>query len=101
MASALAETQIKPPKVPVVANVTTEPTSDPETIAANLVAQVTGRVRWTETIQYMVSQGVDTTAEAGTGKVLTVMQRRIEKGLTGFTLATPEDLEAFAGAMKG
>ena len=49
----------------------------------------------------MVSQGVDTTAEAGTGKVLTVMQRRIEKGLTGFTLATPEDLEAFAGAMKG
>lgn len=101
MAAALAETEIMAPKVPVVANVTTEPTTDPATISANLVAQVTGRVRWTETIQYMVSEGVETTAEAGTGKVLTVMQRRIEKSLKGFTLATPEDLEAFAAAMKG
>ena len=101
MAAALAETEITAPKVPVVANVTTAPTTDPATISANLVTQVTGRVRWTETIRYMVSEGVETTAEAGTGKVLTVMQRRIEKSLKGFTLATPEDLEAFAAAMKG
>lgn len=101
MSAALAETEVNTPKVPVVANVTTAPTTEPETIAANLVAQVTGRVRWTETIQFMVTEGVDTTAEAGTGKVLTVMQRRIDKSLTGHTLDTPDDLEAFAAAMKG
>jgi [acyl-carrier-protein] S-malonyltransferase len=49
----------------------------------------------------MVAQGVTTTAETGNGKVLTVMQRRIEKSLNGFTLGNPEDLEAFAKAIKG
>lgn len=101
MAEALADTEIKPPVVAVVANVSAVAVMDPETIRQNLVKQVTGRVRWTESVQYMVANGVDTTGEVGSGKVLTVMQRRIEKSLNGFTLGSPEDLEAFAQAMKG
>jgi [acyl-carrier-protein] S-malonyltransferase len=101
MAEALAGTDIKAPVVPVVANVSAAPVTDPETIRQNLVAQVTGRVRWTESVQFMVAEGVDTTGEVGNGKVLTVMQRRIEKSLNGFTLGSPEDLEAFAQALKG
>ncbi|MFN3610160.1 MAG: ACP S-malonyltransferase [Hyphomonas sp.] len=100
MAAALADTEIKAPTVPLVANVSASAVTDPETIRQNLVKQVTGRVRWTESVQYMVGQGVTTTGEAGAGKVLTVMQRRIEKSLSGFTLGTPEDLEAFAKAIK-
>ena len=101
MSEALAGTEIKAPIVPVVANVSASAVTDPETIRQNLVAQVTGRVRWTESVQFMVAQGVDTTGEVGNGKVLTVMQRRIEKSLNGFTLGSPEDLEAFAQALKG
>jgi [acyl-carrier-protein] S-malonyltransferase len=101
MAEALAGTEIRSPVVPLVANVSASAVTDPETIRHNLVAQVTGRVRWTESVQFMVAQGVDTTGEVGNGKVLTVMQRRIEKSLNGFTLGAPEDLEAFAQAMKG
>ncbi|ABI77712.1 malonyl CoA-acyl carrier protein transacylase [Hyphomonas neptunium ATCC 15444] len=100
MAAALADTEIKAPAVPLVANVSASAVTDPETIRQNLVKQVTGRVRWTESVQYMVGQGVTMTGEAGAGKVLTVMQRRIEKSLNGFTLGTPEDLEAFAKAIK-
>ncbi|MFN4185188.1 MAG: ACP S-malonyltransferase [Hyphomonas sp.] len=100
MAAALADTQILAPAVPLVANVSASAVTDPETIRQNLVKQVTGRVRWTESVQYMVGQGVTTTGEAGAGKVLTVMQRRIEKSLNGLTLGTPEDLEAFAKAIK-
>jgi [acyl-carrier-protein] S-malonyltransferase len=101
MAEALASTDIKAPVVPVVANVSASAVTDPETIRQNLVAQVTGRVRWTESVQFMVAEGVDTTGEVGNGKVLTVMQRRIEKSLNGFTLGAPEDFEAFAQALKG
>jgi len=101
MAEALAGTEISAPGVPLVANVSAMAVTDPETIRQNLVTQVTSRVRWTESVQYMVANGVDTTGEVGNGKVLTVMQRRIEKSLNGFTLGTPEDLEAFAQAMKG
>ncbi|KDA03797.1 ACP S-malonyltransferase [Hyphomonas oceanitis] len=101
MAEALAGIEIKAPVVPVVANISASPTSDPDTIRKNLIDQVTGRVRWTESVQFMVGKGVTTTGEAGAGKVLTVMQRRIEKSLNGFTLGTPEDLEAFAAAIKG
>ena len=101
MADALADIRISEPSVPLVANVTAHAVTNPETIRRNLVEQVTGRVRWTESVQFMVAQGVEATAEAGNGKVLTVMQRRIDKTLNGFTLGTPEDLEAFAEAMKG
>ena len=101
MAEALADADIKAPVTPLVANVTARTETAPEAIRKNLVTQVTGRVRWTESVQFMVSEGVTHTGEAGSGKVLTVMQRRIDKSLTGFTLGTPEDLEAFATEMKG
>lgn len=101
MAEALAGTAIQAPSVPLVANVTAAAVTDAEAIRQNLVRQVTGRVRWTESVQFMVAQGVTTTGEAGAGKVLTVMQRRIDKSLNGFTLGTPEDLEAFAAVIRG
>lgn len=101
MADALAEVAIEKPSVPVIANVTARPTSDPAAIRKHLVEQVTSRVRWTESVQFMVDQGVRATGEAGPGKVLTVMQRRIDKSLQGLTLGTHGDLAAFAAAMKG
>ena len=101
MAEALANTTIHAPGAPLVANVSANAVTDPETIRQNLVKQVTGRVRWTESVQFMVREGVTMTAETGNGKVLTVMQRRIEKSLAGFTLGNPEDLEAFAKALRG
>lgn len=101
MAEALADANIASPETTLVANVSASAVTDPETIRSNLVDQVTGRVRWTESVQYMVANGVGCTGEAGAGKVLTVMQRRIEKGLKGFTLGTPEQLEAFAAEIKG
>lgn len=101
MAEALASANIHAPVTELVANVSAKPVADPETIRQNLIDQVTGRVRWTESVQYMAANGVKRTGEAGAGKVLTVMQRRIEKSLEGFTLGTPEQLEAFAGAIKG
>ena len=101
MADALSGVAINAPATPLVANVSAHAVTEPETIRRNLVEQVTGRVRWTESVQFMVAQGVEATGEAGNGKVLTVMQRRIDKSLNGFTLGTPEDLEAFAEAMKG
>lgn len=101
MAEALAGAAISPPETTLVANVSATAVLDPETIRQNLVDQVTGRVRWTESVQYMVANGVTRTGEAGAGKVLTVMQRRIDKGLKGFTLGTPEQLEAFAAEIKG
>lgn len=101
MQAALEGVEVQPPCVPLIANISAAPVTDPQVIRENLVAQVTGRVRWTETVRHMVAEGVTTTAEAGTGKVLTVMQRRIEKSLNGLTLASPEDLEAFAAAIKG
>ena len=100
MAEALATTVINTPAVPLVANVSASAVTDAETLRQNLVKQVTGRVRWSESIQFMVAQRVTITAEAGPGKVLTVMQRRIEKSLNGLTLGTPEDMEAFAKAME-
>ena len=101
MAEALAGTAIQAPVTALVANVTASAVTDPGTIRQNLVKQVTGRVRWTQSVQFMVSQGVTITGEAGAGKVLTVMQRRIDKALTGLTLGAPEDLEAFAAAIRG
>lgn len=98
MADALAQTTIIAPRVPLVANVTAEAGSDPEAIRTQLVAQVTGRVRWRESVAWMVANGLKRTGEAGAGKVLTVMNRRNERSLVGKTLGTPEDLAAFAEA---
>ncbi|MHA7901011.1 MAG: ACP S-malonyltransferase [Henriciella sp.] len=96
MAEALAGIEIRTPSAPLVANVTATAGSDPEAIRAQLVAQVTGQVRWTESVQYMAGEGVELTVEAGAGKVLSVMNRRTVRDLEGLTMGTPEDIQAVA-----
>ena len=101
MAEALAAATIAKPAVPVVANVTARPTDDVETIRKQLVEQVTGRVRWRESVMWMVEEGgIDTLAEAGSGKVLTTMLKRTTKDAKGLALNSADDLEAFAAALK-
>jgi [acyl-carrier-protein] S-malonyltransferase len=96
MAEALAAVTIRPPAVPVVANVTAAETNEPETIRRLLVEQVTGRVRWRESVLSFRALGVETTVESGGNKVLTGMVRRIDKDMATVTLDTPADIEAFA-----
>jgi [acyl-carrier-protein] S-malonyltransferase len=96
MAEALAAVTIRPPVVPVVANVTALPTAEPETIRRLLVEQVTGRVRWRESVASFRDLGVDTTVEFGGNKVLTGMVKRIDKDLANVSLDAPADIEAFA-----
>ncbi len=96
MADALADADLKTPVVPVVNNVTAVPVTDPAQLKSDLVAQVTGRVRWRESVSWMAQDGIDTFAETGTGKVLTGMLRRIVKGVNGIALSTPDALEKFA-----
>lgn len=100
MAEALAEIDIKAPEAPLVANVTAAAGTSPEDIRQQLVAQVTGQVRWTETVQYMASEGVGLTVEAGAGKVLTVMNRRTVRELEGVTMGTPDEIEAVAARLS-
>jgi len=100
MADALADVDLKAPVVPVVNNVTASPISDPAGLKLDLVTQVTGRVRWRESVTWMAEDGVETFAEPGTGKVLTGMLRRIVKGVNGAALSTPEALEKFAETLK-
>ncbi len=95
MAEALAQVTIRPLAVPVVANVTAAETTEPETIRRLLVEQVTGRVRWRESVLAFRGLGVTTTVEAGGSKVLTGMVKRIDKELANITLDTPADIEAF------
>jgi len=101
MRDALADVTMNTPTVPVVNNVSASPVTDADTLRNDLVSQVTGRVRWRESVEWMAANGVETFAEPGTGKVLTVMLRRIVKGVEGVALNTPEGLEAFAHLIKG
>ncbi|MBL4870513.1 MAG: ACP S-malonyltransferase [Robiginitomaculum sp.] len=100
MADVLADIEMLAPCVPVVNNVSAAPIADPAQLKADLVMQVTGRVRWRESIEWMASEGIETYAEPGTGKVLTVMLKRIVKGLNGAAINTPETLEKFALSLK-
>lgn len=102
MAEALNAVTLNAPAVPVVANVTAGPESDPARIGDLLVEQVTGTVRWRECAAWMAADGgVTRMAEAGAGKVLTTMHKRALPGVTGHALNTPEDLEAFAKVLEG
>ena len=98
MEEALAETVISAPTVPVVTNVTASAETNPDAIRNHLVAQVTGRVRWRESVEYMAAQRIMRTVEAGAGKVLTVMNRRTVRALSGSTLGTPEDVAAWGAS---
>jgi [acyl-carrier-protein] S-malonyltransferase len=95
MAEALAKVVIKPPVVPVVANVLAKPVTDPAAIVRTLIAQVTGTVRWRESVAFMAGQGVATFYEAGAGKVLSGLVKRIAEGVRGIPIGTPADVAAF------
>ncbi len=99
MAEALAEVEIKAPAVPLVANVRASAVSDPAEIRALLVAQVTGSVRWRESVTFMAAQGVTELVEIGAGKALSGMARRIEKSLVATSVNGPEDVKKLAEAM--
>ncbi|WP_312138022.1 ACP S-malonyltransferase [Brevundimonas sp.] len=97
MAAALAEATIHAPSATLIANVTARPEIDPETIRRLLVEQVTGRVRWRESMEWMATEGgVTRFVEIGSGKVLTGMAKRIASEAEALALNTPEELEAFA-----
>lgn len=96
MRDALAEIVIRPPRVPVVANVTAAEVVEPDTIRRLLAEQVTARVRWRESVALFRDLGVATTVEAGGNKVLTGMVKRIDKELQTANLDSPADIEAFA-----
>lgn len=96
MAEALKDVTINPPAAPVVANVTAMPESDPEAIRRNLVDQVTGMVRWRETVTFLAGAGVDMFVEVGSGKVLSGLAKRIADGVETQTAGTPEDIDAAA-----
>jgi len=97
MAEALVRTNIAAPRAPLVSNVAARPTLDPETIRRLLIEQVTGRVRWRESIAWLAGEGgVTRFAEAGAGKTLTGMAGRIAPDAAAGALNVPADLEAFA-----
>lgn len=100
MQRALAEVEIKAPAVPVVANVIAEAVSDPEAIRDLLVKQVTGAVRWRESVLYMKQQGVGQLVECGSGSVLTGMTKRIDKEIAGVSLSNPQDIDAFLKSLS-
>ncbi|MCP1269184.1 ACP S-malonyltransferase [Acetobacter cerevisiae] len=93
MAAALAKADIAAPIVPVLANVTAEKVSDPDAIRQALTKQVTGRVRWRESVEAMTSMGVDTFVEIGAGKVLSGLVRRIDPEVSTSSVGTPADIE--------
>jgi [acyl-carrier-protein] S-malonyltransferase len=98
MADALAKVTVKPPAVPLVANVRAAPVTEPKEIVRNLIAQVTGTVRWRESITAMAAEGVTTFYEVGAGKVLTGLVKRIAAAASGIAIGTPEDVAAYKAA---
>ena len=99
MQEALSKVKISAPSVPLVANVLASAISDPEAIRARLIEQVTGMVRWRESMLYLRDQGVDSLYEIGAGRVLTGLARRFE-GFEARSVGTPEELEAAATALQ-
>ncbi|AGF74341.1 acyl-carrier-protein S-malonyltransferase [Bartonella australis AUST/NH1] len=98
MQDAFLSVDVALPIVPLIANVSVAPESDPERILTLLVRQVTGRVRWRETIEWIGANGIDMLFEVGSGKVLTGLARRINKNISGLTIGTAEEIEA---ALRG
>jgi [acyl-carrier-protein] S-malonyltransferase len=90
---------MRAPAVPVVANVEAGPLSDPEAIRDALIRQVTGTVRWRESVAFMAAQGVDAFLEVGSGKVLTGLVKRIAAGATGTAIGGPDDVAAFKASL--
>jgi [acyl-carrier-protein] S-malonyltransferase len=97
MAEALAAVEVHAPAVPVVVNVRAEAVSEPDRIRDLLVAQVTGSVRWRESVLWMETAGVTEFWEVGAGKALSGMIKRIAKGAETRAIGTPEDIAALKG----
>jgi [acyl-carrier-protein] S-malonyltransferase len=95
MAEALAKVSVKPPVVPVIANVLAKAIREPDEIVRALIAQVTGTVRWRESVMFMASAGVTHFNEVGAGKVLSGLIKRLADGASAITIGTPEDVAAF------
>lgn len=100
MAEALSKVAIKAPVVPVVANVLAKPIQTPDEIVRALVAQVTGTVRWRESVAAMAQSGVTRFTEIGAGKVLSGLIKRIADGATTAAVGTPDDIAAFKAAQS-
>ncbi|RYC17774.1 ACP S-malonyltransferase [Ciceribacter ferrooxidans] len=99
MREALAKVEKKDPVVPLIANVRAAPVTAADEIAALLVEQVTGQVRWRETVEWFAANGVTTLYELGSGKVLTGLARRIDKSVNGIAVNTPADIDAALAAL--
>jgi [acyl-carrier-protein] S-malonyltransferase len=95
MAEALAKVSVKPPVVPVVANVVAKAIREPAEIVRALVSQVTGTVRWRESVVFMAGAGVTSFYELGAGKVLSGLIKRLADGASSAAIGTPEDVAAF------
>ena len=94
MASELANVEMQAPSVPLIANVTAQPTREIDAIRNQLIAQVTATVRWRESVETMIAQGVDTFYEVGVGKVLSGLVGRIDRNCKATAVGSPEDIAA-------
>ncbi|MBX4936697.1 ACP S-malonyltransferase [Rhizobium binae] len=99
MRAALATVAKSDPVVPLIANVRAAPVTDADEIATLLVEQVTGQVRWRETVEWFAGNGVTTLYEIGSGKVLTGLARRIDKAVNGISVSGPADIDAAVAAL--
>jgi len=99
MSTALADTNFRPPFVPVVANVTAQGVIDPSEIRRLLIDQITGMVRWRESVLWMKGEGVTEMIELGAGKVLGGLVKRIDRDITTSSVGTPEQVEALIEAL--
>jgi [acyl-carrier-protein] S-malonyltransferase len=103
MREALGKVEVRPPAVPVVANVEAAPITDPDAIRDALVRQVTGTVRWRESVAHMARDGIDCFIEVGAGKVLSSLVKRIASGTKISAIGTPDDVAGFkaSGSAQG
>jgi [acyl-carrier-protein] S-malonyltransferase len=99
MAEALAQARLNVPSVPLIANVTAQPVSDPDSIRKLLVEQVTATVRWRESVETMKAEGVTRIFELGAGKVLAGLTKRIARDIEASAVGAPEDIEAALKAL--
>jgi [acyl-carrier-protein] S-malonyltransferase len=99
MAEALAKVTVRAPAVPVVANVIARPVTDPADIVRRLIAQVTGTVRWRDSVAFMASQGVTAFYEVGTGKVLSGLVKRIADGAVGVAIGSADDVATYRASV--
>ncbi len=99
MAKALAQTQANAPQIPLISNVTAQPVTSAEDVINNLICQVTGSVRWRESVNLMVNQGIDSVIELGAGKVLSGIVKRSHKEINTASAGTVAEIEELAASL--